>query len=70
VDGEADQMVLQIDRVYIQHFRKYIFEASNSLGRTTHEITLVQETDEGAGAASSVTVSILLIAMATLLAFV
>lgn len=42
-DGESSNehvMSLVIDRVFTQHFREYIFEAENSLGRTQHKVTL------------------------------
>ena len=39
-------MWLEIKRVYSQHFRKYYFEASNSLGSTTHVITLNEGTSD------------------------
>ena len=33
-------MILFIDRVFIQHFREYTFEAENDLGRVAHIIEL------------------------------
>ena len=33
-------MILKIDRVYDQHFRTYMFEAENKLGKVIHEVTL------------------------------
>ena len=33
-------MVLSIDRIYVQHFRRYYFEAANQLGTTVHKIEL------------------------------
>jgi hypothetical protein len=35
-------MILTINRVYLQHFRTYIFEAKNAVGRVTREISLEQ----------------------------
>ena len=35
-------MVLSIDRVFINHFREYYFEAENDLGRVRHVINLVR----------------------------
>jgi hypothetical protein len=36
-------IVLTISRVYQQHFKTYIFEAENDLGRVTHSIELKQD---------------------------
>jgi len=36
---------LNIDRVFSQHFREYVFEAENKLGRTQHKVTLKSEKD-------------------------
>ncbi len=44
-NANEEVVVLQIERVYTQHFRTYVFEASNSLGRTTHEISLEEGED-------------------------
>jgi len=35
-------MMLIINRVYVQHFKTYIFEAENAIGRVTHELSLEQ----------------------------
>jgi hypothetical protein len=35
-------MILTINRVYLQHFKTYIFEAENDVGRVTREISLEQ----------------------------
>jgi len=42
-DAYETEMVLTIDKVFIQHFRKYYFMAENDLGKVTHEIELKQD---------------------------
>jgi len=41
--SDSQKMILKIDSVYPQHFRKYYFEAVNTEGSTIHEIELLRD---------------------------
>jgi len=66
-DDTETIMILKIDRVFIQHFTKYYFEASNSIGKTTHTVQLHNADDSGA--ASSHTGFMLVLLLASILIF-